>query len=283
MNKTALLIRKLFIIIITILCTLHLFSQSLPAENYVIDNESNGLIAATTSKTESTDILRNPGFRNKALKSGFQPVADSITLPALSIVPDSLFFTYKYAISLSLLEVFNGAVAMRFEWFIAKKHSLGIHASFYLFGHNPVTLGSEYDYYSRYLGVKTSPFYRFYPIRKRSFGLYLEGKVQFGYIYFTKLDYHYSNSLNPRVTTEETMHNIGWGVSVGISFGLPKTKHAIMNISAGYQYFPIDVPETIQYETEDGTILTLPTDTGWWYRGGPGTAFDLKITIGGIF
>lgn len=135
----------------------------------------------------------------------------------------------------------------------------------------------------KYKGFKLSPFYRFYPIRKASFGLFADAKFSFGYIHFSELDYHYGSNSYPRKYINYSFWTYRGGISAGIMFKLPKTDHGIINISLGYQYFPIDVPETIQMEVSDETVITLQTDTYWWYLFGPGAYFDFKITIGGIF
>jgi hypothetical protein len=217
------------------------------------------------------------------IKVGLQPHITEASLSKPNLATDSSFLTFKNAISLSLFELINGAVAIRYERFLKPKHSIGVHASFYFYGRNPVTMGSEHDYYVKYQGFKLSPFYRFYPIRKKRSGFFAEVKIPFGYIHFSELDYHYGSNSHPRRQVEYSFWTYGFGASVGVMVKLPKTKHGVINISVGYQYFPIDVPETIQIEFSDGTVLTLQTDTYWWYWGGPGTSLDVKFTIGGIF
>jgi len=314
-RNTKLALRKL-LFLITLFVSINLFGQEKVAKGYVIDKNNNVFIEGAMVNVAETDTIEytndvgefkinvpkkhrwllvskdgynaakiplTPGFQHKMIKVGIQPLIDTSTLSKPLSAADSSFLTFKNAISLSVFELINGAVAVRYERFLKQKHSLGIHASFYLFGRNPVTFGSEYDYYVRYQGIKMSPFYRFYLLRKKSFGFFAEGKIQFGYVHFSELDYHYSSNTHPRVKVEQSFTSLGWGVSVGIMFKLPKTEHTIVNVSIGYQYFPIYVPETIQHELSDGTILTLPTDTYWWYQGGPGTKVDIKLTIGGIF
>jgi hypothetical protein len=155
----------------------------------------------------------------------------------------------------------------------------------YFYGRNVTIFGSEHGYYPVYQGVKLSPFYRFYPVRNKKSGLFAEVKVPFGYIHFSELEYHYTNTSTPTVKLDYSFWTYGFGASIGVMFRMPKTEHGVINISVGYQYFPIDVPKTIDYplNDKDGTVLTLPTNTSWWYWGGPGTALDLKFTIGGIF
>ncbi len=170
-------------------------------------------LLVTKDGYNAAKIPLSPGFQHKMIKVGLQPIIDTATLSKSYSASDSSFLNFKNAISLSLFELINGAVAVRYERFLKQKHSLGVHTSFYLFGRNPVTLGSEYDYYVRYQGIKLSPFYRFYPLRKKSFDLFAEGKIQFGYIHFSELDYHYSSNVHPRVKVEQSFTSVGWWVS----------------------------------------------------------------------
>jgi hypothetical protein len=61
------------------------------------------------------------------------------------------------------------------------------------------------------------------------------------------------------------------------------TPHGVMNISIGYQYFPIKIPESTDYYIDEDTTIMLETDNDWWYWGGPGSYIDFKFTIGGVF
>lgn len=231
------------------------------------------------------EIPLKPGFQSRPLKISMEPLTntENFNVPKRNIHEDSLFKTYKNVLTLSPLELVGGAVAVRYERFLHMRHSTGMHASIYLFGRKPLTVGSEYDTYVKFQGIKSTPFYRFYPLRVKSIGLFVEGKVPFGYIKFNELGYRYGSNSSNKKNIEYSFWSIGYGVSVGIMFKLPKTLHGVGNISIGYQYFPIDVPETIQVDLGNGTILTGRTDTDWWYRAGPGGKVDIKFTIGGIF
>jgi len=213
----------------------------------------------------STKTVLKPGFQHKTINVFLAPVSAA----------DSNYLKLKHAISLSVLEVFNGALALRYEYFLKQKHSIGVHASFYVFGRNPTTLGSESDTYPKYQGIKASPFYRFYPVRKTGFGFFVEGKLQTGYIYFSKLGYYFSR-YEEYVT--ESFWSLGFGFSAGISFKM--SKKGVGNLSIGYQYFPVNVPETSQSTSPGGNTITSTVNTDWWYRGGPGTHVDVKLTFG---
>jgi hypothetical protein len=93
------------------------------------------------------------------------------------------------------------------------------------------------------------------------------------------LGYYYgsgSNRYEEYVT--ESFWPLGFGVSAGISFKM--SKKGVGNLSIGYRYCPISVPETIQATAPSGSTLIYEADTDWWYRGGPGTYLDVKLTFG---
>lgn len=296
--------KRAFVVIISILILHNLFSQEKEAKGYVFNKttnetvsdamvtigsdgdsvytDQNGIFKIAVPKKKHYLLVSKSGFKTAriSLSPGFQQRS---LLVGLQMAPDSSFLKYRNVLTIAPLELIGGALALRYERFLKPKQSVGAHASIYLFGRNPVTFGSEYDYYVTYQGFKLSPFYRFYPIRNKTSGIFAEVKVPFGYIHFSELDYHFNSNNHPRVKLDYSFWTYGIGVSVGAMFKIPRSKHGVINISAGYQYFPIDVPATVQYPLNDGTWLNLPTDTYWWYRGGPGTSLDLKFTIGGIF
>jgi len=285
--------------------TISLIGQDRFAQGYVLDKDTHQSITDALVVVAGTDIfdhtnetgnfkvevpkkhhqllISKDGYNIKKvyLKPDFQIRRFKIELRPLSV--DSLFLTFKNVLTISPIELIGGALAIRYERFLALKHSIGLHSSFYLFGRSVNLIGSEFDYYCKFHGFKLNPFYRFYPIRKGSFGLFVDARFSFAYIHFSKLDYHYESLSNPREYIDYSFTTIGGGISIGVMLKLPKTEKVVINISAGYQYLPIDVPESVKLDFGDGTILSLPTDTGWWYRFGPGARFDLKFTLGGIF
>jgi hypothetical protein len=199
------------------------------------------------------------------------------------MMQESTFLRYRNTLSLSLIELFAVAIAVRYERFIGKNHSVGAHCSFYINGRNPVNMGSEHDYYHEYQGFKLAPAYRFYPYRKKSKGLFLEAKIPFGYIHFSKLDYHSTAYTHLDVYKEYSTWTYGPSICLGVSFYLPKTKHGIITISFGYQNFPIDVPEEASRTINSNVTLSFPTNIDFWYMPGPGSNFEMKFLIGGIF
>lgn len=294
--------RNILLICIVLFVNLSIFGQEKVAKGIVIDKNSNQFIEGAMVNIEGTDVIvytdesgefiieipqrrryllvSEDGYKTAktALKPGFQHKTPNIYLVPLA-VNDSTFTYIKNAVTLSLFEIFNGAIALRYERFLKQKHSIGIHGSFYLFGRNPTALGSEHDHYVKYQGIKASPFYRYYLIRKRSFGLFGEGKIQMGYFDFSELGYYYGSGMSQyKVYSEQSFWTVGIGVSVGIKFKLPKK--GVGNLSIGYQYFPIHVPETFETPGPGGNTMTYTVDTDWWYRGGPGSYVDVKFTLG---
>lgn len=295
--------KNVILICIIILVNQSIFGQEKVAKGVVFDETKHLFIEGAIVNVETTDItvysdeegefniiipkrhhyllISKDGYKTAkiALKPGFQrKILKTYLFPLTDI--DSTFNRFKNAISLSLLELFNGAIAVRYEHFLKRKHSIGIHSSFYLFGRNPITMGSEHDHYVKYMGIKASPFYRYYMIRKGDFGLYGEGKIQFGYIHFSELGYYNGSGQNKydRAYSEQSFWSMGFGVSVGIMFKLQKRR--IGNVSIGYQYFPIHVPETIEVDHPSGQTLPYTVDVDWWYKGGPGSYLDIKFTLG---
>ena len=293
--------RNILLVCIILFINQSIFSQEKVAKGIVTDKYSKQFIEGAKVDVEGTDVIvytngtgefkigvpkkyhyllvSEDGYKSAkiALKPGFKHKTLKIYLVPLAI-NDSTFTYIKNAVTLSLFEVFNGALALRYERFLKQKHSIGIHSSFYLFGRNPTTLGSEYDHYVKYQGIKASPFYRYYLIRKQGFGLFGEGKIQMGYFHFSELGYYYGvGSSQYKVYSEQSFWTVGIGASVGIKFKMPKK--GVGNLSIGYQYFPIHVPETIEND-HGGSTLTYTVDTDWWYRGGPGSYLDIKFTLG---
>lgn len=232
------------------------------------------------------EIILKPGFQLKPLTIYLRSKYDDELIKknekardSIEKITDSIKKTHKNTLSLSALELINVTLAGCYEHLFSDKHSLGAYLSYYIRGRNVASFGSEYDYYPTYQGFKLAPFYRFYPIKNFS-KFFLEGKIQAGYIHFSKLPYHYFDYTQLYQNIEYSFWTGGFGASVGIK--LP-TKKVVITLVAGYQYFPIHVPATIERVLHDDDLSTLTTDTYWWYQGGPGTPFVFKFLIGGAF
>ncbi len=221
-----------------------------------------------------------------------ESVKQLIPVPETSIprkdtrLRDSVFMSHKNTLSLSLIELFSSAIAVRYERFLHPVHAIGLHASYYFLGRSNV---EPYDIYSEsvqgstFTGFKATPFYRFYILRKGTMGLFADAKVQFGYFDFDNIWYKYSGRTGFAEASSFNFWTWGGGISLGIMTRMPKTKGAILNFSVGYQYFPTPVPANYIRQNGNGTISILKPDTDWWYKNGPGGRFDVKLTLGGIF
>lgn len=199
---------------------------------------------------------------------------------------DSIFQSYKNTVSLSVLELFSIAIALRYERFLRPRHAIGLHASYYVRGRSnldPPYIYSDYVGGATYNGFKATPFYRYYLLRKKTMGLFADAKVQFGYFNFDNIWYMYSHRTGFAEPSSFDFWSWGGGISLGVMTRMPKTKNAILNFSLGYQYFPSPTPENYIRQNGNGTISILKADTDWWYRNGPGGRFEVKLTIGGIF
>jgi hypothetical protein len=248
-----------------------------------IPKEHRGLVISKEGY-KSKKLRLKHGFQDRIYRVGLKPINSSDSSNTSNFAPEksALSDPFKNALSLSVIELFVGAIAIRYERFIKRKSSTGIHSSFYIYGRNPTTMGSEHDFYVTYQGFKLSPFYRFYVVNSDRFGLFAEGKITAGYIHFSKLEYHYGYNSHMDKQIQYGFWSAGYGFSAGIAIKAPKPKRFLLNISVGYQYFPIDVPESMQFQTQEH-LFTYKTETDWWYKGGPGSKVDIKLTIGGVF
>jgi len=231
------------------------------------------------------------------LKLGFQQRNTIIHLESIhsKIYRDSIFNGHKNTFTISILELFAVAIAARYERFLGFKHSTGIHASYYIYGHDSFDVfayencgSGSYQVSTKYHGYKIAPFYRYYMRRNGTYGVFLEGKIPFGYFDFGEIEYHVSSNTYYSESIAHDFWTWGGGISIGAMFAIPKTKHGVINFSIGYQYFPmVDTPEYIYSEVNSPpgttTTLRLHNHTKFWYMPGPGSYVEVKVLIGGIF
>ena len=313
--------KKAIALSLLLLCISVVHAQDKIAKGYVLDGESHAIIAGARVNVVDTTIINytdsngyfsidiprrrryleiskeNYAPRKIALGPGYQHKTLRVYLQLPRVIEkvskkkrnqDSAFMSYKNAFSLSLFELGAVAIAVRYERFLAKRHSMGIHVSSYVYGHSyfgelsSATYG-PYKINSKYLGFKAAPFYRFYAYLKSTLGVFIDAKIPFGYFNFYDLEYQFSSSNHTTVSVSHSFWTYGVGVAAGCMFALPRTKHGFVNISFGYQYFPVvKGPEslTLDYGTY---VLTYHTNYEWWYMPGPGSSFEFKLTMGGIF
>ena len=298
-------ILKKITFLITILISLQLTAQDKQVHGYVLDaisqkpvanakitelksgtyvlTDSSGLFNLSLPKKTRELIITHENY--KPFKQLLHPLKSTREL-IFKITPynhkqsDTIWRNYKNAITLSPMELINGAVAVRYERFLKLKHSVGLHSSVYLFGFNSWVFNQGYNS-ARFTGIRLTPFYRYYPIRSNAHGFFLEGKVSYGYFNFSSITYIYSNYYTKK--KGDTFSTFGGGVAIGWMFRLPKTKHGVGNFSIGLQTFPFAGNTSIQADRGDGEMVTWTTDTSWWYIWSPGAVFEFKFTIGGIF
>jgi hypothetical protein len=199
--------------------------------------------------------------------------------PLNAAIADTLWAKQKNVISLAPFELINGAIGLRYERFLKRSHSIGLHSSLYLYGYNSWLLDFGSNPVS-YKGLKLAPFYRFYMVRSNDHGFFIEGKIPFGYFNFSTLTYICMHEDN----FPQNFWTIGGAVGVGWMFRLGHSLHGVGNLSLGYQFFPMDVPAYyIIEEGAPGRFLDYDLNNTWWYASGPGSVIEIKFTMGGIF
>ncbi len=311
--------KKQCLLILCLIFSITIYAQE-RAQGFVYDKESKAAVVGaeirvleteirdTTDESGVFDIKIPEGHSNiiiskenyytlsYILDRGFQREPSVIYIEPASFIDenlrklpnrDSLFLTYKNAVSLSIIELFAVAIAIRYERFISSpKHSIGLHASYYVKGMSdfePYSYGDDSPYGSTYTGFKAVPFYRFYPLRKKTMGLFAEAKIPFGYFAFDYIFYKYSGRTGFANPSLYNFWTWGAGISIGIMTRLPKSNQGILNFSVGYQYFTMPEPDNYLRNNGNGTISILEPGIDWWYERGPGGRFEVKLTIGGIF
>ncbi len=242
----------------------------------------------------SKEAYKNFRYR---LKAGFQHRPARIYLESVNYTQnieikqqrkDSLFFLYRNAVSLSINEFFQVGLGLRYERFIVPNHSIGLHATYYFCGRSlkAYIAGLSYDIVVKYKGFKAAPFYRFYLLRKPAKGIFIDAKIPVGYFSFNDLEYRYSYYHDSHRYTyiDHSFWTWGGGISFGFMSRVGKRNHGFINISVGYQYFPmVQPPEAIYEETGSGYSIKYETDVEWWSVTGPGASFECKFTMGGMF
>ncbi len=279
--------KKQHILLLFILLSVGLQAQK-TATGYILDKDSHAALEGVEVGVEGEEqrYTRKPGFQGGKIRIYLESYKPLNTYSEKRLEEDSLFPTFKNAVSISILEFFAVGVGLRYERFLAKKHAVGLHASYYFYGLSPSNYSDPSGYQSRatYTGFKMQPFYRFYPVRQKAKGLFLEAKIPFGYFDFDKITYRYRTTTHLTQSISPKFWTWGFGFSVGLMARIPGSKHGLVNFSLGCQYFPmVDVPKSIPREVSMGSTINLTADTSWWYLLGPGSYFEVKLTFGGIF
>lgn len=237
-----------------------------------------GYALVTFPRTIKSYLITHDHFDSREVSirfNGPKKPAPHIVLERQIFRPiDTAWKARKNAIGWAPGELLSGAIGLHYERFLNPKNSIGLHTSFYAFG---CVLRPLYYNYSRFNGIKLAPFYRYYISRNKYKGLFLEGKLLWGYFDFYKLTYLVGYEDYNSYNINYDFQSMGFGVSIGTMI-IPNLKSFDLNLSVGYQYFPA---EFISYTDESGNVY--PYDDSWWYWGGPGSMIEIKFTIGGIF
>lgn len=188
---------------------------------------------------------------------------------------DTLWKSYKNIIAIVINELATGSIGIRYQRFLKLNHAVGLHTSTYLYGYFPAFFSQG----SKFKGIKVAPYYRYYMLRSMKKGAFVEGKIITGYFDFDQLFYAYPHDNRYGAKIHEYFWSYGLGLSVGLSTMLPHRENAFFTISAGYQFFQMNVPKTV----ESKNYGTLEVQNFWWYFAGAGSFVEIKVAFGGIF
>lgn len=278
--------KKHFILILLLFISFGLFGQNRSAKGYVLDKDSRAAIkgAEVRVKDEKTMALTNESGEF-IVEVPMKSYKEGENYAEKRLENDSLFLTYKNAVSISLIEFFAVGLGLRYERILTPKHALGMHATYYFYGISPnhYDIFGEYQAESEYTGIKLVPFYRFYLKGQKAVGFFLDAKIPFGYFDFEKIVYANENFKHLGSTRiSPNFWTWGFGASIGIKARM--AKHGFINFSVGGQYFPmVDIPESIPKEVGNGEYISFKPNSDWWNHVGPGAYVEVKLTIGGIF
>lgn len=261
-----------------------------PVEGAIIRMEDNKIIAYTNiegdfktsvPRTNRTLIVNRELFAPEIVPVNLDGKGDYELRVKLkkSILTkaDTAWKDRKNLLTFSVLELLNGGIGLRYERFIKRKHSVGLHATSYFFGFSWPMLWHTMDD-NRFTGIKVAPFYHFYVLKHPGFAGYAEIKPIIAYFDFYSLDY----AMKYEPEYEKNVSTYFWTGGIGVAWGwlfFPHRSNFTVGLSLGLQIFPWNVPETIT--DENGS--TWEINKTWWYFGGPGGVFEFKFTIGGIF
>jgi hypothetical protein len=257
-----------------------------------IINEKSGLgISGVTISTQDTNfktISKNAGsyhftipksidiliFSHDDYKSKIVSLEKSnrvIKVKLQRIKPDSTDLpSLKNTLSFLPLKLLTGGFSLRLERFIKTRYSVGSYLTYYYRGRQ--FFGNE-----KFTGIKVSPYFRFYFKRNKSYGFYIQGAGIVAYFDFSRLKYNYSNSRT--ISAPTIFWTAGLSGAVGITNIVRNSKHFIIDINIGWQY----LPPAFENNFTDENGIEYSHNSLWWVAGGPGSAIEIKLSIGGIF
>lgn len=251
-------------------------------------SNASGYYYAEIPKSVDSLTLIYPGFQTKKVPAYTQTFHAVLRPDSLS--NKEIFKSQnKNSLSLSILELFQGGIAIRYERFLKSNHSIGLLATVYFFNQNSATFsrleedksmfgitGEKFD------GIKLSPFYRYYAFRNHRNSGFVEAKLPFGYFSFPSLTYKYHSGYTSYYTVPGPFNF--WSVGGGIAWGNTFTnKHFVFTISEGIQIFNMKAPKNYIFQPDPNYSYNMDLVSNWWYFRGAGAIIDLKLSIGWVF
>lgn len=240
----------------------------------VSKTDSLGYYTLNLPKKEKRLFFTNKDYHTLKIRTGYSSKKINVRLKPLKRPPNSYGdLSGKNMLGWLPLKHILGALGLKYERFIKKKYSVGAYVDWYYKGRQ--FFGSE-----EYTGFKCTPTFRYFFIHHWAMGFYVQASAIVGYFDFSKLNYEYDTQ---RSTTDEisiTYNFWSGGAHVGIGgyFAHKEGKNACLDVSIGIQIF------TEQYPSEkEANNKTYTHNSGWWYLGGPGSIFEFKLSLCGIF
>lgn len=175
-------------------------SVCLDSGQVIAYTNSKGFYTVEIPKSINNLVLKYPGFESKEVQAAF--TRSYVLKPEAYSKKDIFDSRYKNVLSLSLLELFQGGISVRYERFLKTKHSVGLLSTVYFFNRESPSYSSVYPEEDesmfgitgeKFNGIKVSPFYRYYAYRNHKISGYVEAKVPFGYFSFPSLIYGYNH------------------------------------------------------------------------------------------
>lgn len=248
-------------------------------ENIVFYSDTDGNFSGIAPDSAESITVTHPEFELKTLSTKKATDKYNRIYFELKRVKfshnDTLWLTYKNLVGIAVNESFNGAIGIRYQRFFKANQAIGLHNSIYF-------NGKGYNYWvsdTEYRGIKISPYYRIYTNRKMRRGGYLEGKLSVGYFDFDQIWYGTRSDNRRGSNFEEQFWTYGIGLGGGYYWFISRSNNIVFNFYGGFQYLPMKVADK-KWSQSYGELTVA---RGGWYFFGPGSLFELKLIISGVF
>jgi hypothetical protein len=238
-----------------------------------------GFFRVTIPDSLKSLVIQKHGFQDKLFRIPRAAGHDAVEIgmgPTGEDPYKDFWKTERNYLGLMINELVSGSVGIHYERFLRARHSVGIKASYYLWGWMHLSL-INYLSPSRFTGIKAAPFYRHYFSRNTRTGYFFEGKASLGY--FNLYSIMYVEDSNDDLDLEYSSKDFLAGASLAIGFSFLDRLKLHHNFSVGFQYFPLRIPDMI-YEDPGGTYI--PEDQ-FWYVCGAGSYLEVKYILGKKF